>query len=166
MTKQKYTPGPWKSHGVRSSHRNQNGSISVHLDKPYKLYSIQQIVNMPNNLGFVTTFIADVQRCGDMSDEELHANATLIASAPKMAEIVKGQKAKIGVLWEKIETRDILLTDRENDLTSQAKQIERLRETVEQTLNTINGLGGIPSLDRSKLQKALRAALAETKVKQ
>ncbi|HEC61939.1 MAG TPA: hypothetical protein ENI27_06750 [bacterium] len=35
----------------------------------------------------------------------------------------------------------------------------RLRVVIEHTLNTINGLGGIPSLDRNKLQRQLRAAL-------
>jgi len=81
----KHTPMPWTCHGVRPYRFDGNGRIGVCLDKPYEHWAVEQTVNMSDG-GRIITTVAKVIRCGDMGDEELEANALLIAAAPDLVE--------------------------------------------------------------------------------
>ena len=91
-----HTQGPWSCHGVKPYSMTDDG-IQIHLEKPYRCWAVEQIVNMPDG-GRITTIIAEVVRCGDMSDDEMAANARLIAAAPEMLEMLK---AVLGILTAK-----------------------------------------------------------------
>lgn len=97
----KHTNTPWKYEGVHLSHRDDSGCLVVHVDEPFKLFSIQQVVKRSDG-STVTTFIADVLRCGGMDDETLEGNASYIVNAVNNFErnlkTIKEQAAHIALL--------------------------------------------------------------------
>jgi hypothetical protein len=106
MTEPKFTKGPWHCSGIRPTRYDKNGRLEVCLDMPYKLWGVEQIVDMPDG-GKITTITANVVRCGDMSDEELEANAHLIAAAPDLFEALISQHEAIDILFAMLVERDL-----------------------------------------------------------
>ncbi|MCK5600503.1 hypothetical protein KAR91_01470 [Candidatus Pacearchaeota archaeon] len=73
-----HTKEPWVCHGTKP-YEHIEGRIKIHIDEPYKSFSIEQVVDTPDG-SRITTFLAEVVRCGDMSDKELEDNANRIVS--------------------------------------------------------------------------------------
>lgn len=84
MSETKFTPGPWQTFGAHPVQFDEiSVSFVVQYDKPINRWPIKVSFRNEDDL-LVMRHFAEAYRCGDMSDEELQANARLIAAAPDL----------------------------------------------------------------------------------
>ena len=78
------TPTPWRVAIIYPSTVHDEGtpevSVEVHLDREPECWSVRKVVDSPDG-SRLTTFLAEVRRCGRMTSAEAEANARLIVTA-------------------------------------------------------------------------------------
>jgi hypothetical protein len=112
MSELKITPGQWSARRVPTYETTAPGQVRVTGIDPNRWYVNATFEHTDDPIIARTmTHIAHVERCGDMSDEELEANARGIASLPDLIEAAENVKGAFDtpIMRRRLEGNDFAL---------------------------------------------------------
>jgi hypothetical protein len=94
MSTLKASPGEWKAF-PKPIIQYSYGKANVRGHDPDRWVLKSEIDHPSGNVSTTALHFAEIHRCGQMSDEELRANAHLIAAAPCMAGALEEAKSAL-----------------------------------------------------------------------